>query len=737
MTSVCALHDMLPDSIDSSAAHVPIVITGAGLSCALGLTKDEAWRAVVAGTCGIGALTAIEQFERCSKGGGQAPDLPKKLHKGLPREVRYLRHVIAEALAQSKFFINSPAPDRCGAVFGTTLAGMRSAGAYFRSGDLTRFNRFTAASIAQLALEGLPISGAVTTTCSACASGLSSVAIALTMLRTGQLDLVIAGGYDTLSEYAYAGFNSLRLVTSDAIMPFSKDRAGMKLGEGYGIVVLERMEDARRRGAVPLAQVLGLGESSDAHHLTQPHPEGDGARRAMEAALVDAGVDAQEVDMIAAHATSTPNNDAAEFKAYQQIFRDRLPQVPVVAFKSHLGHTLGGAGAVELILSILAIQHQCVPPTANVDLSAIEFPGLRLLDRSLPIPIARTMNLSMGFGGANACIVLGKAEQTRKPIRARPSSASERDVMITGVGIVMPKAIGNERFEDVVKRRAIGFAGEGGGIADAEIEHLISARRVRRMSEFAKTMLAAATVAIKDACIDDFATFAESCHAILGSAHGAVDFSEKYYRQIVEEGVDAANPMLFAEGVPNVASAQLSLMLNIQGSTQTIVGSRSAAMEALCVAMWRIRSGAWERAIVGAADEHHPLVDQAYAECGGRNGRTGSLVSSSGAVALILESRSEVERRGAGARGVVRNGRIGRLVSRCPREQVNALARFDHSLGPADPIMNSILPIHESFSVVPLARLATTLFAGSRGGRHNIVAHDQNGIVAGASVEVI
>jgi 3-oxoacyl-[acyl-carrier-protein] synthase II len=710
---------------DNPVQRQPIVITGAGLACALGLNKRHVWDAIVRGECGIKTLTAIEQHRQCTKGGGQAPDLPDEVNPGQPREVRYLKTVIDEALTQSQYK-GTLSPERCGIVLGTTLAGMRGAGEYFRTGDLERLTRFTAASILQLALGDLPVSGFATTTCSACASGLSSIAIAITLLRTGQLDLVIAGGYDTLSEYAYAGFNSLRLVADGPILPFSKDREGMKLGEGYGVMVLERLPDALERGVQPLAQVVGFGESSDAHHLTQPHPEGNGAQRAICAALQDASLEACDIDMIAAHATATPNNDAAEYQAYRTVFGDRLADVPVVAFKSHLGHTLGGAGAVELVLSMLAIAHQCVPPTANVVRESIEFADLHICTEALPYKITHTANVSMGFGGANACIVLGKPDAAQRAANINRMMESKRNVLITGIGLIAPDCIGNEQFMSRLNGTGSALASVGGSVDDSQIHHLINARRVRRMSEFAKIMLAATSMAIKDAAIDDVEAFTATCNAILGTTHGAIDFSETYYRQIVEQGMDAANPMLFAEGVPNVASAQLSLMLNIQGSTQTIVGSRTAGLEALCIAIWRIQTGAWERAIVGAAEEFHPLVNQAYDRCQ-QISRTPTNCSS-GAVALVLESRGEVERRNARVRGTLRTVREHRTLG-TPRCSADAMKRINNFL-------------HETFSVMPLAEIAAALLKGdpakaSRGRPLHILGHDVNGFATGIAVELL
>ena len=721
---------------ESYPQNDPIVITGAGLVCALGLDTSSTWDAVVRGECGIRTLTRIEQAERCCKGGGQAPELPEHLHRDEPREVRYLRVALQEALEEAAFLRQPPPPHRCGIILGTTLAGMRAAGDYLRDGNLQHLARFTPGSTMQRAIEGLPIAGFATTTCAACASGLSSVALAMTMLRSNELDLVVAGGYDPISEYAYAGFDSLRLVADGPLTPFLKDRGGMKLGEGYGIIVVERAADARARSAAVLAHVRGFGESSDAHHLTQPHPQGDGAARAIRAALADAGLTSRDISMIAAHATATPNNDAAEYQAYKQVFGDGLAQVPVVAFKSHLGHTLGGAGTVELILSMLALRHQCVPPTANVDPAAIEFEDLRVLIAAQRQAVRNTINVSMGFGGANACIALGSAESIGQPKATRaPRAAPHRRcaASITGIGVIAPDCIGNSAFMERLQGRGAPGEAQVGGIDDGRISELVNARRVRRMSEYVKLLLAATTLAMRDAGASHDDDFAAECGIILGSTHGAIGFSETYYRQVVEEGVSAANPMLFAEGVPNVGSAQLSLMLGVRCGSQTIVGSRTAGLDTLRLASLRIQTGVWERAIIGAAEEFHPLVNQAYERCG-----AGPIAASSGAVVMIVESREAAEARGARVYGTVGRGESARTTNASADGLASVIKSVCGRLGPGVRALTSDgqpLP-GEMFSVTPLASIAAALLTPCPGTCEpvQVVWHDPCGQVCGLSV---
>ena len=578
-------------------------------------------------------------------------------------------------------------PSRCGVMLGTTLHGMRAAGQFLRSGDHQFLSDFLAGATLNHAIANVPFTGFAATGCSACSSSLGSIALAVSMLRGGHLDLVIAGGYDTISEYVYAGFNSLRLVAPGPLRPFTKDRQGMKLAEGYGIVVLERAEDAANRGVKPLATILGYGESADAHHLTQPHPQGEGAARAISAALTSAGLTPSQIDLIAAHATGTPDNDAGEYAALSRVFGDDLPRVPVVAFKSHLGHTLGGAGAVELILSALCMRDQIVPGCANVRAEEIEFPGLSVAaGPARSAQIRATLNTSLGFGGANTCMILGNpvgsasrtvasiseisvrgADPTKLSTQTSASSVEShpapRPVFITGIGVVLPGMIGNEAFaRAMIAADPRPVMRDSGPIAETEYADLLNARRVRRMSDYVKLSLAATMLACRDAGISDIPEFAATCSALLGSTHGSANYSEAYYQQIVREGIPSANPMLFAEGVPNAAAAHLSLMLSLKGPCQTIIGTRTAGLDALHLASTRIATGEWDRAIVSAAEEYSPLVNAAYAHWGLHStsvpaapfsGQAGGFVAGCGAVTLVLESASSMEQRRASARGRV------------------------------------------------------------------------------------
>ena len=753
-----------------------IVITGTGLITPLGLTRDQTWLAVLAGKSGFGPLTALEQQLPPGRDGGQCPPLPEDFAPNRPREVRYLRRAILDALADAGLSAETlPYPaHRCGILIGTTLHGMPQAGKFLRTDDPAHLGEFLATHTLRAAAEGLPFSGIAATTCSACSSSLGSIALAVTLLEAGDFDLIIAGGYDVVSEYAYAGFNSLRLVADGPLRPFCRDRLGMKLSEGYGIVILERGTDAARRAATPFARVAGFGESADAHHLTQPHPHGDGAARAMQQAIILAGLDPSDIGLLVAHATGTHDNDASEYAAMQRTFGEHFAHTPVVAFKSHLGHTLGGAGAVELILAGMCLREQTVPPCANISAEEIEFPDLAIATgQATKRTIRATLSTSLGFGGANTCVVLQRADDAPRIQNKLPRADKDPEIpVITGIGVLLPNAIGNVAFVQLLAQTSPSLVPT---IDPDAIAELVNARRARRISDYVRYMLAAATLAMRDAGVADAPAFAAGASVILGSTHGSSSYCESYYRQIVAEGIMAANPMLFAEGVPNAASAHVSLAFGVQGGCQTIIGSRTSGLDALALAANRIRVGQCDRIIVGAAEEYAAITNRAYAHCSlhrDTSGREpladeGGFTTSAGAVVMIVESRRAAEARGARIYGTIRATAMGfdpvHHASRALTRILQDLGSPTHVLSSANSTRidriergaiericpNAVISslyrqVAELFSAGPLAGIAAVLLGGKLPGDKPgdsqaigdfaVLSTDYTGVAAGARI---
>ncbi len=261
-----------------------------------------------------------------------------------------------------------------GLYFGGSTAAMAEGEAYFRALTGRRDPAEGRARMAEVAAHPLDapanaaarflgLRGPVDSCSSACASGALALAAALDALRSGRVEVAVAGGADALCHLTFAGFNSLRAVDERSCRPFRTDRAGLNLGEGAGILILEPVGRALARGQRPLAILAGAGASCDAHHMTAPHPEGEGASRAIIAALADAGLAPEAIGFVNVHGTGTPLNDQAESRALHKVFGPRAKMLPITSTKGVVGHLLGSSGAIEAVATVLSVHHQAVTPT--------------------------------------------------------------------------------------------------------------------------------------------------------------------------------------------------------------------------------------------------------------------------------------------------------------------------------------------------------------------------------------
>ena len=298
-------------------------------------------------------------------------------------------------------------------VIGTTSGGMSFGEDYYRAllrhKTLRRSPEWIANYPPQKAVldaqEEFGISSPCLVIANACASGTNAIGHAFECVRSGKHQRVLTGGYDALSQLVFVGFDALQAATPEKCRPFDRDRSGMVLGEGAGVLALENFDAARKRGAEILGEILGYGISTDNHHLTQPDPSGSGPRRAMEDALKTAEINSGDVDYINAHGTATRFNDAAEGKAIAELFDG----VPVSSTKSMIGHSLGAAGAIEAVVCLLALQSQLLPPNINFRAPDHDLSLNIVANQSRDAKIDVTLSNSFGFGGTNASIVIGKA----------------------------------------------------------------------------------------------------------------------------------------------------------------------------------------------------------------------------------------------------------------------------------------------------------------------------------------
>ena len=408
-----------------------MAVTGLGVVSGLGWGVAAFEEALRAGRTSLGPFARFDHSGHRTHVAAQVPEPPPGLAARYPRwprlsqADRFALAAVDEALAQAGFadFAGFADPDRVGIFFGSSTGGMYE-GELFFADLLARCGRRPgAASRAHLALlasqpvsgpgdelgRHLQVTGPVETLSSACSSATLALGAALDALRSGEVDLAIAGGSDALCELTYAGFNALRAVSETPCRPFREGREGMSVGEGAAVLILEPLERALARGAVPLAQLAGAGASCDAHHMTAPDPSGRGAAAAVTAALADAGMEPGEIDFINAHGTGTPLNDAAEWRAFERIFGARLADLPLTATKAVVGHLLGSAGAIEAVATILCLAAGEVHPTPGAGAVDPEL-AVRLVEGApLPLAARAAISTNLAFGGSNAALVFAAA----------------------------------------------------------------------------------------------------------------------------------------------------------------------------------------------------------------------------------------------------------------------------------------------------------------------------------------
>jgi 3-oxoacyl-[acyl-carrier-protein] synthase II len=386
-----------------------IVVSGLGLTTSLGRGAAETWRALEAGESGIRPIASLELGRFPVRDGGEAPALPDEPRDRHERSVAHLLAACREALERAGFSGGRlPSGERGALVVGSSLAASASSPEFWRSGDPAHLKSYVVEPLVDDLCRALGVQGDALLVSNACAAGASAVALAADLVARGRARVAIAAGFDALDVYTLAGFASLKALASGPSRPFGEARDGMKLGDGFAAIVLEPEERLRESGRRPVARFLGAGESSDAHHITHPDPDGRGAALAMNRALARAGLSPDSIDYVNAHATATGPNDSAELKALERVFGERLRAIPISATKPAIGHTLGGAGTVEAAVTLLVLESQRLPPTLG--LGPLE-PGARDLDlvpEPRPARVRTAMTNSFGFGGCNASLIFGE-----------------------------------------------------------------------------------------------------------------------------------------------------------------------------------------------------------------------------------------------------------------------------------------------------------------------------------------
>lgn len=385
-----------------------VAVVAAGIVSPLGFGLTETLQSLRQARDCVTPVTAFPVDKTRCKTAAQIDDerLLNKAQRRRDRRLHRASHMVIAALAELLEAAPEFPPEI--AIVGTTSGGMSFGENFYRS--LGNGNGCSAALIANYppqkqivdAMEKFGINVPAEVIANACASGTNAIGHAFNAIRAGRYQRILAGGYDALSELVFVGFDSLQAATPEKCRPFDCNRSGMVLGEGAALFALEELESACSRGTEILGEIIGYGISTDNHHLTQPNPDGSGPRRAMEQALAQPGLAPDQVGYVNAHGTATILNDSAEGKAIMDLFGN----VPVSSTKSMMGHSLGAAGAIEAAVTLLALQHQFLPPNINFRESDLSLNVVANEAREAQFDCA--VSNSFGFGGTNATIVFRK-----------------------------------------------------------------------------------------------------------------------------------------------------------------------------------------------------------------------------------------------------------------------------------------------------------------------------------------
>jgi 3-oxoacyl-[acyl-carrier-protein] synthase II len=409
-----------------------VVVTGLGLVTPLGTGVQKNWEALIAGRSGIRSIDRFPNVEAfASRIAGQVPDfraedfIEAREIKKMDLFIQYSVAAAAMAMEDSGLKIDPQEAEDVGVIVGVGLCGIdtieATERAYLDGGPRKISPFFIPKVISNLAPGQIAIrygaKGVNWTPTSACASGTHAVGEAFHLIRRGLQDAVIAGGAESaITPLGVGGFSAMKALSTRndeperASRPFDKERDGFIIAEGSGILILEEREHAIKRGAKIYAEIIGYGANGDAHHMTAPAPEGEGAARCMRLALKDAGIAPSDVDYINAHGTSTEYNDANETQAIKKLFGEHAFKVAVSSTKSMTGHLLGAAGAIEGVFSVLALHHGMIPPTINYENPDPQCDLDYTPNHARKADIRVVLSNSFGFGGTNACMIFRRGE---------------------------------------------------------------------------------------------------------------------------------------------------------------------------------------------------------------------------------------------------------------------------------------------------------------------------------------
>jgi len=618
-----------------------VVVVGMGVVTSIGTSRADFARALREGASGIAEVTLFDVSDQKTRlaaevRGIRVADVASARAKETTSRSDALAIVAADEALRS-VGLSAGEVARAGVFVGTTTAGMLENEAHLaallvdpRATDpLRSLLSHPISAPADRVAESLGLGGPRRTVCSACSSGAHAIAMARDAILRGDCDVALAGGTDALCRLTYSGFNALGALDGDPCRPFDESRRGLNLGEAAAFLVLARASSAI--GARGEIEIAGIGSVSEAHHITNPLASGEGARRAMELAIRDAGIDRAQIGFVSAHGTGTPLNDRMECKAITDVFGAHAGSVWVSSTKSQVGHTLGAAGAVEAVAAILAMEQGFVPPTLRLQAIDPACSGVRHVGSSSQTArIDACLSSSFGFGGADVSLCFVKRGVA--PDRAR---TARRSVVITGVG-ARRAGMGRESLASLEDPAATPVALAGADQLDPA--------RARRLDRLARLAADATEQALTEAGFPSDAASRSRAGAAVGTMWGSLDASAAFMKRVLELGATKAMPADFPNLVLSSAAGHVSIFHGLKGPAWTVSAFDASGLAAVASAAEEIGTGRADAMVAAAVEVQNMVVDrvlEVFPQAEGRPQRA------EGAAAVWLEDAERASARGA------------------------------------------------------------------------------------------
>ncbi len=571
-----------------------IAITGEGIVSAIGLDKQEVLQSLLAGKTGIGEMKHLQSVHHeLPVGEVDLSDDTMKEMLGIPSGDMMSRTSLMGMLAIRQALADAgiDAVERLGAacgkkrrvvlVSGTTVGGMDITERCFdepeEERDLEFLKHHDCGSSTRLMADHFGLFDEVSTISTACSSAANAIMLGARLLKSGQADVVVAGGTEALSRFHLNGFNSLMILDHAPCRPFDANRAGLNLGEGAAFVVLESEESARDRGALPHAYLTGYGNACDAFHQTASSENGEGAYLAMKEALATAHLQPSDIQYVNAHGTGTPNNDHSESVSLRRVFGDAMPLVS--STKSFTGHTTSASGSIEAVICILAMQHHFVP--SNLGWSAQMEDGITPTLGVSGINLEHVLCNSFGFGGNDSSLVI-----SAHPTESEPAELHDDKVKV----LAKVEITSEEQLSDIRK--------------------YVKPLEARRMGKIMKSSLLASLEALAEAGI-------ETPDAIItGTKFGCLENSERLLIQIKEEGEGLLKPTYFMQSTHNTIGSNVAIKTHCHGYNVTYTQGDDSLRWAMRDAELLLRDGKVKNVLVGCHDESAPAFNAMLEKAG-------------------------------------------------------------------------------------------------------------------------